>query len=650
MISRGRPRFTGRTDRIDELAREFRKLTRRRLVILGDPGTGKTTLALLLLRQLLQHAEAHDPVPVLVSMSDWDPHADSLYEWLARRLAEDYPALRAAAFGPDAPGSLAAQRRILPILDGMDELPEEIRPKILTRLNEVSNDPLILTCRSTEYQTAVAAPGGDVLTGGAVIEPSPLTAADAASYVTSCLPPRIGRSWPDFLTTLRADRSSPITQALSTPLALWLLRKVYIDPRTNPAELCDVGRFPTADTILDHLLDHLVDALITVNPPKDKDGEHPFRPLHTWKPAEATRWLEFLAHHLNRIGSRDIAWWQLHRVARRLIKVSVGLVAGLTLGLAVGFHDGLLYGLATGVANGLILGLVFGVAVGVAVGFTVWLALGLSLGLFVMGAGVGAGLVEGEALVGLAFGITGAVPVVAVVLLAAKGIGFTPAEGPAYADLRLRGRGRLLARSMTMWNRGRQLFRFTLGFTIGFAYGLVLLAAVGELANGPMSALVIGLVFGLAAWLASGLSDWAETPLTDERPQTPTITLRRDLQLAYAKSLTGGLALAVAFGIPNTLTGEGGLARGLADGLLFALVIALGVGLHQPSGRYLVTVSVLSIRQQTPLHLLRFLNDAHRLGLLRQAGPVYQFRHAKLQDRLAQNYTRRRSLSTTDRE
>jgi hypothetical protein len=52
-------------------------------------------------------------------------------------------------------------------------------------------------------------------------------------------------------------------------------------------------------------------------------------------------------------------------------------------------------------------------------------------------------------------------------------------------------------------------------------------------------------------------------------------------------------------------------------------------------GRYLVTMAALRGRKRIPLRLLRFLDDAHRLGILRQTGPVYQFRHAKLQDRLA---------------
>jgi hypothetical protein len=32
---------------------------------------------------------------------------------------------------------------------------------------------------------------------------------------------------------------------------------------------------------------------------------------------------------------------------------------------------------------------------------------------------------------------------------------------------------------------------------------------------------------------------------------------------------------------------------------------------------------------------MTFLDDAHRLGLLRAVGPIYQFRHADLQDYLA---------------
>jgi hypothetical protein len=40
-------------------------------------------------------------------------------------------------------------------------------------------------------------------------------------------------------------------------------------------------------------------------------------------------------------------------------------------------------------------------------------------------------------------------------------------------------------------------------------------------------------------------------------------------------------------------------------------------------------------RRRTPVRLVRFLEDARDRNVLRTVGPVYQFRHARLQDRLA---------------
>jgi hypothetical protein len=39
-----------------------------------------------------------------------------------------------------------------------------------------------------------------------------------------------------------------------------------------------------------------------------------------------------------------------------------------------------------------------------------------------------------------------------------------------------------------------------------------------------------------------------------------------------------------------------------------------------------------------PVRMLRFLQDARARHVLRAVGPVYQFRHARLQDRLAEHF------------
>jgi hypothetical protein len=331
-----RPLFAGSTDDISDIAQQFRALSRRRLVILGDPRMGKTTLAVLLIRELLQHRRDKDPVPVLFSMSDWDPSVVSLHDWLTRRLSEDYPALRAADFGPDASRSLVDQRRILPVLDGLDELHESVRPEVLLTLNAgmSSADTLILTCRTAEYHQAVEA-SKDVLTSAAVIEPALLDTRSIAAYISNLLHAGHQHGWELLLAGLTKSPASPLARALTTPLALWLLRKGYIDTGEDPAELCDRQRFQTPRAVTEQLLDRLVQTLVSARrAQKTPATDDPFRPRHIWDPSDAQRWLAFLAHHLSTLASRDFAWWQLiYALPARWLKLVFG--AWLAIGVAL---------------------------------------------------------------------------------------------------------------------------------------------------------------------------------------------------------------------------------------------------------------------------------------------------------------------------
>ncbi|KXK58995.1 hypothetical protein AWW66_26700 [Micromonospora rosaria] len=566
----GRRRFEGRTDDIAVMVDAFRKLDPPRLVILGEPGMGKTTLASLLLRELLKDNDATSQVPVLFSLSGWRATEESLHDWLARRLATDYPMLRAAEFGTDAPRALVTDRRILPILDGLDEMPDSLRPAAISEINAVTtrDDAVVVTCRTAEYEATLALGAG--VRGGAVIVPLPPRPADVVAYLTSLLRSQHGRRhvWSEVLQELATGRPTPLAVALATPLNLWLLRKIYIDSDNDPRTLRNRTTFPNPGAITGYLLDHLTTTLVSAGRP----GIPATSSRRMWRPEDAQRWLSFLACHLDRTGSRDLAWWQLRQ------SVTVRPVHRAVTGAALG----LVFALLSGATAGLV---------------------GLALDVPRLAATTG---LVGGFMVGLAFGLAA-----------------DTTATPAYADLRLRP------------ERVSSLLR-TVGYAtvtwlaIGVAVGVLLTITGVEV--GAVGPTIIGTAFGLVY----GFMVWVATPVTDYRVQSPASVLRGDLQLALVRTmvfvLVGGTVAAL------TATVMGGAAPYVVFALATAFMVALIVGAPPKvaSSVYLSMTVILARRGRSPLRLMRFLEYAHQLGLLRQNGPVYQFRHAMLQHRLAQ--------------
>jgi len=664
LVMVGQLSFAGRSDRIGLLAKEFRRLRRRRLVILGGAGSGKTTLAVQLLLELLASRQAGEPIPVLFSLAGWDPiEQPRLHSWLVDRLAEDYPSLR--AFGPGVARALAEQGQILPILDGLDELPAARRPEVIAALNAslTDADQLVLTSRTVEYGTTVRE-AHDVLTAAAVIEPEPLTPAQAAEYLKHCLPPEPGTSWRQVLDRLRAGTAGHLATALATPLGLWLLRTVYITARADPAALLHSDATNDPSTMQVHLFDQLIPAVLAARP-ASRNPTDIFRPRRVWNSNDVRHWLTYLAHHLDNTKTRDLLWWHLarHTLTRRALGLVGGLAFGLTLGLvgalvslvmlypllyqpSVGVElSQLTSGLAFGLAVGLASGLAFGLAVGLARRGVLGLSVGLSVGL--IGALVGS-LVDkllggGQAtftlliqVVGLIGGLVGA--------LATSRSWLT--DEPAYANLQLKQRTGVLTRNLA----GGLLLGLIVGPPVALVIGLAD-ELVGQLRNGlpyglagvadseapslPRN-LMLGLAVGLAVGLTAGLLKWAGEPSRLSWASTPNSTYKATSTLTVLQVSLVGLAVGLALASVEGL--YGGLGEGLVGGLVTGLVVGLPGGLAMLSSAawlsYILALFWLAISRQLPLRLMNFLDDAYRLGLLRTTGPAYQFRHAEFHDHL----------------
>jgi hypothetical protein len=624
--------LVGRADQVDELARWFRDLDRHRVVIIGKPGMGKTTLAVQLLLELLKEGPGADrlPTPVMFSLASFEPGRTDIDTWLARRLEQEHPWLR-AAYGAGLAASLVRQRRILPVLDGLDEIPENVRPAVIAALNRAMADGelgLVLTCRTAEYAAAVQA--GDVLRAAAVIQSDPLRPGQVADYLKSCVPPSQADAWRPVLAKMRRRPAPPLTKALATPLMLWLVRHVYFDRGLDPAVLADEQAFPTAEAIQQHLAEDLIPALIEANPP---DAAQPGRPRRRWDPDKAQLWLRNLARHLSQLGTADLAWWQLWQAVPT---ASFGLSAGF----AVAVGAGLAVAIPGPTAGPVLAGIVVGLAAGITGGLGVILVLArwrspvsaasvpgrsaaarvtsffLSAAGAILVAAIGSGLT-----VGLAFGLSSWIS-------SGPAAGIRAGLAPALAGAAAGGLGigfAAVRRAMPQPARGLRP-RVSIS---GLAAGLVAALGVG-LAVGLPYGLGDGVYTGLAGGLSIALSVMLEGAPGDAEAVSPRVVLRHDRASAMVVALAAGLGIGFVFGLgfpAGTAIGIGSFA-----GLGFAVVVTL---LRAPWLSYTLARSWLALTGQLPWRLMGFLEDAHQLGVLRQVGTVYQFRHIDLQRHLS---------------
>lgn len=301
------------------LAEGYRQVSSGRLVVLGEPGAGKTVLALMLTLGLLDDRPARTPVPVLLSVSSWDPVNDSLDDWIVDTLATSYYGGRS-----QVPRLLLDRRMLLPVLDGLDEIPEVARRTAVRALNEACGEGrgVVVTCRAAEYQDVIEG-GSPALRRAPVVEVAPVAVPDAVAYLNEVNWPE-GVDWEPVHAHVREHPDGPVATALSTPLALSLARAVYRHCGLDPTELLE---FNGRHAVEDHLVDHIIPAAYAPPPgtlPGQGDGD--------WQreARQAEKWLTYLATYLHRHRERDLAWWHM---SSRLLSRWAGLLVGIGIGM-----------------------------------------------------------------------------------------------------------------------------------------------------------------------------------------------------------------------------------------------------------------------------------------------------------------------------
>ncbi|TDB89414.1 NACHT domain-containing protein [Actinomadura sp. KC216] len=631
---------------LHSIGRFFSGLRSRRLLVVGESGAGKTVLAIELVLQLLesfltsdQRPDDRQMVPVHLNAARWILGCP-FEQWLAEQLQRDF------GLSENEAVRLVRDRRVLPVVDGLDELdsgpsgPPRRAIGLLTELNRYSDlsgrrpGAVVVTCRADRYTELFEARIG--LDDAARIHLHDLTTDQIRAYLQA--------RWPDghpcgaHRDGIRAALSGPpetaVHMALSTPWRLQLLATA-VESGAHPAELLDVDpdRDPreAASRIVRRLLDLYVPAATRLTP---RTAPH--------QPEQVRKWLEHLAAHLS---------WQAADTKRPPGLTAVDIVPHLLWPIGGRRRVRALHCLAC-VVLAVIAMLAFwtGSAMdqpddltpseGVTLALmAAWVAIatGLSLSPWPAAAGGRANVprkrrVIGSllgALVGLPLGVLGGLA--GLVLTSGKVFGLlyattAGATGGAVlgAVIGLTAAGRRDSERMAVREAVRAEPFTLLGFGLcGALTGLppLRLAHAGPvpMALGVTGAFALAFALGVVFKITTG--GWSR----DAELTHPREALHRNPIIGTAFGLTGGVAAFLVFLMNQSVIES--LACALVGGVTFGLAFGAIAWC-----RAMIGLLVAAARGLLPLQLWTFLDWACEARLLRVSGATYQFRHRELQD------------------
>ncbi len=464
--------------------------TGRTLLILGEPGSGKTTTLLELTRDLIDRAEqdVNLLIPVVFHLSFWANKRQKIADWLVEELNSKYK------FPEKIGQAWITQQQLLPLLDGLDEVKAEYRDECIAALNTFYQNygaELVVCSRIKDYEAL-----SQRLEFQSAIYIKLLSLEQIFHYLDS-----IGADLAGLRALMVED--TVLQELAQSPLMLNIMTLAY-----QGVAVEDLPKSEVVEERRRQLFDDYIKEMF--NRPNRSKVEQKYSEFQT------IRWLIWLAFRMVQesqtvflIEEMQPKW--LHDKLEIIIYLIgnfliFGLILGLILGLNFGLISGLNFGLIFGVLHGLIMGLGFtsieniktveilkwswekakngliytlirALKYGLIIGLILGLIFGLDFGLII-------GLIYGL-IIGLIYGLSGGL----------------------IAGLMSGMQGSSVARK-TMPNQG--IYRTArnagiIGLILGLIYGLTSGLTI-ELTSGLTIGLTSGLTIGLTSGLTSGLT------------------------------------------------------------------------------------------------------------------------------------------------
>ncbi|WNV83476.1 NACHT domain-containing protein [Umezawaea sp. Da 62-37] len=538
-----------------------------RLVLLGQGGAGKSTLAASIALKVLESDGRLEvsPVPVIFQLSSWNPHKQpDLNEWLAKKLITEYHALKRVGRRKESWAKrLVDGGHIMPVLDGFDEIEGLVRPAALWAINNwvERENSVVLLSRGQEYFHAVAV--NRPLVGAAVVEMQNAELGAVEEYLGRTT--NRSAEWADVFAQVKlyseSNLSAVLRSVLTTPLMAMLAGAVYdladgseSEERRSPIELLDAKRFSSIEALTEHLLDAFVQVRLA---PRFIASDS--KRARVWDHEDARKWLGFLAAALVVEKTSDFCWWKPGKVFDAAIETILGL-------------------LAFGAITAGIFAFVSTDSISEALGHP-------------------AGIFTALYIASFAFHLI-----------------ISNLEPPVLAWHFDRS-------GKSSWSKSS-----TSGL-IGFDLSIAMLASlmIGA-SQGSFIAFLVALAISSA-----GL--YFLPPALVER-QSPPALLRADRVAVLIRCgfISGPLVMWSLVSWVVTRRTE------YLDAISGVVVFIGFTALSSASTLWLLRSSTLATRGRLPWRTMLFLRDAHRRGVLRQSGGVYQFRHAALLGYLAEEH------------
>jgi len=312
---------------------------RQALLILGEPGSGKTTMLLELALETIGRAEKdqNQPIPVVFNLSSWREPSQSIMDWLVEELNTKYNIPKKIA------NTWVENDQLLLLLDGLDEVAAQRRDACVKAINEFRREhsvQIVICSRTAEYEslTTLLKVQGAVCIQG-------LTDKQISDYLDN-----FGVELTAVRKMLQDDE--PLRELSRSPLMLNIMTLAYWG-----ASIEELQQLDTIDARRKHLFNKYIDVMFN-RVARTKNELYPRD--------KTTRWLSWLAEKMSQhtqsvfLIERMQPTWLQTRTHKRRYTINVAWIFGLILGLIFGLIGGLILGLIVGLIFGVIVGLIEG--------------------------------------------------------------------------------------------------------------------------------------------------------------------------------------------------------------------------------------------------------------------------------------------------